>query len=60
MLTHLTVDTEINPVMPSLPANSVDPDQSSQSAASGQDLHCLHIGISIKIKMKMKKYTGYP
>ena len=38
-------------------ANSVDPDQMPQNAASDQDLCCLHTGISIKNEIEMKKYT---
>ena len=37
--------------------NSADP---VQIAASEQGLHCLHTGISIKIKFEMKKYTRHP
>ena len=29
-------------------------------AASEQGLHCLHTGISIKNKIKMKKFTRHP
>ena len=31
-----------------------------QNAASHQDLHCLHTVISIRNKIKMKKYTRHP
>ena len=41
-------------------ANSEDPDQTPSSAASDQGLHCLLTGISIRNRIKMKKYTRHP
>ena len=41
-------------------ANSADPDRTPQNAATDQGLHCLHTGISIKSRIKMKKYTRHP
>ena len=41
-------------------ANSADPDQTPQNAASDQGLHCLLAGISIRNRIKMKKYTRHP
>ena len=38
----------------------VDPDQLLQNVASDQGLYCLLTGISIKNKMKMKKYSRHP
>ena len=40
--------------------NSADPGQTPQNAASDQCLHCLLTGISIRNRIKMKKYTKYP
>ena len=37
--------------------NSADPDQMPQNVSSDQGLHFLLIGISIKNKIKMNKYT---
>ena len=41
-------------------ANSADPDQTPQNATSDQGLHCLLTGISIRNRIKLKKYTGHP
>ena len=41
-------------------ANSADPDQTPQNAASDQGLHCLLTGISIRNRIKMKTYTISP
>ena len=43
----VTARVSLNPFKPSVPlkrtlANSVDPDQTPQNAASDQGLHCLH------------------
>ena len=41
-------------------ANSADPDQRPQSAASDQGLHCLLTGIAIKNMLRMKNDTRHP
>ena len=41
-------------------ANSVDPDQRPQNAASDQGLHCLLTGIAIKNMLRMKNDTRHP
>ena len=50
-----------NPYKPSILfvgyANSADPDQTPQSAASDQGLHCLLTECSIKIRIKNEKYN---
>ena len=59
-----TGDTYFNPYKPSVLivgyANSADPDQTPQSVASDQGLHCLLTECSIKIRIKMKNTTQQP
>ena len=43
----------------SRPYPSVTDGRTDQTAASDQGLHCLHIRISIQIKIKIKTCTGH-
>ena len=55
ILTHISLESFCG-----TSANSAKPDQTPQNAASDQVLHCLLIGVSLKIWIKMKNTTKQP